>query len=330
MNGGGSIRRRVWRAAAGLVLAALTAGAAERVFLTPRLGALGLCEVARPGGPPRAAFTNRWRRVEVEAGSRRIVHDGVLVYLNGAVRRERNAWSVDPVDWAEGIAFPWIAASLPVRRKNDRVLLDPGHGGRDKGAISSRQVEESRVTMDVARRAAKILRARGVVVAFTRDGDKTLSLGDRIAIARRVKPDAFVSVHVNATGNPAVRGVETFVMTAPGYASTAGTRPDKQAYAGNRQGVLNMRLAHAIQGSLLAYTGAPDRGVKRARFAVLQHATAPAALVEIGFLTNRSDEAALISRAYRDKIAEGVARGILSFLTLNRKPPAAGEQGNKP
>ncbi len=314
--------RMIRRAFGVLSLGALTA-AADAVSLSPRLGALGLREEARPGTPPRAVFANRWHQVEVEANSRRIVHDGVTVYLNGPVTGDRKAWRVEKADWAEGVAFPWVAVAPPARRKTDLVLLDPGHGGNDKGAISSRHVEECRVTLDVSRRVAKILQARGVIVAFTRDRNTTVSLAERIAIVRRTKPNAFVSLHVNATGNPAVRGVESFVMTAPGYVSTVGTRTDGKSYAGNRQGVLNMRLAHAIQRSLLTYTGATDRGVKRARFAVLKHAAAPAVLVEIGFLTNPLDEAMLISRAYRDKVAEGVARGILSYLTANRKPSAA-------
>ena len=84
-----------------------------------------------------------------------------------------------------------------------------------------------------------------------------------------------------------------------------------------------MRLGYAIHSSLLSHTGAADRGVKRARFQVLAQAPVPAVLVEIGFLTNPSDEAALISRAYRDRVAAGVARGILSYLTTARKPAEA-------
>jgi N-acetylmuramoyl-L-alanine amidase len=318
----GPIRRWAGCLAAGLIMLAAAAGAAERVPLGSRLGALGLRESFQPGDPPRAVFSNRWHRVEVEANSRRIVHDGVVIFLNGAVLREGSRWTVSAVDWAEGVGFPWISAPVKARRKKDLVLLDPGHGGADKGAISPRQLEEDRVTLDVAARVGKILAAKGVNVRYTRDKDRDLSLNSRIAIARKMQPDAFVAIHVNATANPAVKGVETFVMTAAGYSSTVGGRADRNVYDGNKNGVLNIRLARSVQDNLVQYTDAEDRGVKRARFAVIKGAPVPAVLVEIGFMTNPAEEGQLISRNYRDKIAAGVARGILSYLTTTRKPPA--------
>jgi N-acetylmuramoyl-L-alanine amidase len=303
------------------VLLAATAWAADRVPLTPRLGALGLRESARPGDPPRAVFSNRWHRIEVEADSRRIVHNGVVVYLNGPVLRAGNAWTVSGVDWIEGVGFPWIPVTMKSRRKKDIVLLDPGHGGEDKGAISSR-LEEDRVTLDVAARVGKILAAQGVTVKYTREKNRFVSLDKRVAIARKLQPDAFVSIHVNAAANPGVEGVESFVMTAPGYSSTVGGNADRKGYGGNKNGVLNIRLAHAVQDNLVRYTKAEDRGVKRARFVVLKGATVPAVLVEMGFMTNPAEQNSLISRIYRDQIAMGVARGILSYLTTTRKPPA--------
>ncbi len=319
----GLIRRWAGTVAAGLLIVLVAkSGAADRVPLGARLGALGLRESVQSGDSSKAAFSNRWHRVDVEDNSRRILHDGVVLYLNGSVVREGSAWTVSGTDWAEGVGFPWVAAPVKARRKKDLVLLDPGHGGTDKGAISARQVEENRVTLDVAKRVGKILVAQGVTVAYTRDKDRSLTLTERVAMTRKSMPDVFVSLHVNATGNPSVEGVETFVMTAAGYASTVGGKADGKGYYGNRNGVLNIRLAHAVQNNLVQYTGAQDRGVKRARFAVLKGAPVPAVLVEIGFMTNPAEEGRLISRNYRDQVAMGVARGILSYLTTTRNPPA--------
>ncbi len=314
--------------AAGLILLlALTAPAAGRVPLASRLGALGLREMPRSPDSTHAVFSNRWNCIEVAVNSRRIDHNGVSIYLNGPVLREGSALTVSEIDWREGIGFPWIALPANVRRKQDLVLLDAGHGGLDKGAISKRQLEESRVNMDVARRVGRILEANGVAVRYTRSADKAVSLDERIASVRKIRPDAFVSLHVNATANPAIRGVETYVMTASGYSSTSGGKEDRESYDGNRNGVSNMRLAHAVQANLLDHTGAADRGVKRARYAVIKGAPVPGILVEMGFLTNSSEEGLLISRAYRDRIATGVARGILSYLTTARKPPPARQEG---
>lgn len=314
-----------WVAGVSLFLA-LTAWASDRVPLAPRLGALGLRELPRSPVSNRAVFSNRWNCIEVEANSRRIDHNGVSVYLNGPVLRERNGLTVSATDWSEGVGFPWIVLPVRTPRKQDLVLLDAGHGGLDKGAISDRRVEESRVNLDVARRVGKMLEARGVAVRYSRHGNTALSLEERIALVRKIRPDAFVSIHVNATANPAIRGIETYVMSASGYASTAGGKEDGKRYDGNRNGVSNMRLAHAIQANLLDHTGAADRGVKRARYAVLKGAPVPAVLVEMGFLTNPAEENLLISRAYRDRIAAGIARGILSYLTTARKPPPAARQ----
>ncbi|MFO7536374.1 MAG: N-acetylmuramoyl-L-alanine amidase [Kiritimatiellia bacterium] len=327
MRGGSSGK---WLGLAGAILLGLwgppPAAASDRLPLSPRLGALGLREEYRDTEPPQAVFSNRWRQVEVEANSRRILQDGVLVYLNAPVLRVGSAWTVDKTDWTEGVGFPWIAAPVKRRRKVDLVLLDPGHGGADKGAISPRRLEESRVTLDVARRVARLLERRGIAVKFTRDRDTFVSLEQRIALNRKLLPDAFVSIHVNATANPAIRGVESYVMTTPGFASTAGGKEDAKSYDGNRNGLLNMRLAHAVQTHLLDSTEAADRGVKRARFAVLKGSRVPAVLVEMGFLSHEGEEGLMISRAYRDRIAAGIARGILSYLTTSRKPPAPAKQ----
>lgn len=311
--------RRVAAMAATLFLLS-AAASGERMPLAPRLAALGMKEIRLSEGA--SVFSNRFHTIVVRANSRRIEHDGVGVYLNGAVSHEANSWTIDKVDWTEGVGFPWV--SIPPaksKRKTDVVLLDPGHGGADSGAISHRSVEEARVNMDVARRVGKLLAGRGVSVRYTRDGNKTLSLEDRIEINRKIRPNAFVAIHVNATDNAAVSGIETFVMAAPGYSSTAGGREDAKTYDGNRNGILNVRLAYAIQENLLAYTGADDRGVKRARFAVIKNSPVPGVLVEMGFLTNSGEESLLISRVYRDRIAAGIARGILSYLTTLRKPP---------
>lgn len=322
--------RGKWLGLAGGVLFGLwgaCAGAAsDRIPLAPRLGALGLRETFRDSEPPQAVFSNRWRRVEVEDNSRRILQDGVLVYLNEPVLRQGSAWTVGATDWSEGVGFPWIPAPVKRRRKVDLVLLDPGHGGTDKGAISPRQLEECRVTLDVARRVGRLLESRGIAVKFTRDRDTFVSLEQRIALNRKLLPDAYVSIHVNATADPRIRGVESYVTTAPGFASTAGGKADAKSYDGNRNGLLNMRLAHAIQSHLLESTDTIDRGVKRARYAVIKGSRVPAVLVEMGFLSNEDEEGLMISRAYRDRVAAGIARGILSYLTTSRKPPPPAKQ----
>ncbi len=296
----------------------------SRVALEPYLMAAGLRGATLAGSPARGVFTNRWNRLVVENNSRLASVNGAKVYLNDVVTWDGRGWTIAPVDWAEGLGFRWTARFPPPRRGPPVVLLDPGHGGVDKGAVSARRVEEKRVTLDVARRVARLLQAQGVMVHLTRDRDVTLSLESRVGIAQRVRPDVFVSLHVNsAPSNPSVRGVETFVLTAPGYVSTAGGKQDSTVYPGHRYGGLSMLLAHEIQRGMIRHAKVEDRGVKRARFLLLKHVPAPTVLVELGFLTNPVEEAALIEREHREMLAEGVARGVLSYLAAAARPAVA-------
>lgn len=191
-------------------------------------------------------------------------------------------------------------------------MLDPGHGGRDQGAASA-QMKEKAITLNLAHRVAKILRAYGYKVELTRTGDTAVSLGERSAYATRTKADLFVSIHVNSAQNNTVRGIETFCMVPEGAAPSNGGKPNPKFYPGNTSNPRNFLLSYHLQRALLARTGAPDRGVKFARFSVLRDVTCPAALVEVGFLSNSTDELNLGSAAYLDKLARGIATGILNY-----------------
>jgi N-acetylmuramoyl-L-alanine amidase len=307
-----------------LAFAASAPPAQGRVSLEPLLAQAGLRGTTQAGPPPRGVFTNRWNRIVVEGNSRLASVNGIKVYLNDAVNWDGRGWTVAAADWTEGVGFRWAARFPAPRRGPPVVLLDPGHGGVDKGAVSRRGVEEKRVTLDVARRVARRLESQGILVRLTRDRDVALSLDARVAIAKRVSPDLFVSLHVNsAPASPSVSGVETFVLTAPGYTSTAGGKSDATVYPGHRYGPLSAFLAHEIQRGMIRQAGVEDRGIKRARFLLLKHVPAPAVLVEMGFLSHPREEAALIERDHRDRLAEGIARGILSYLAAAGRPVVA-------
>ena len=191
-------------------------------------------------------------------------------------------------------------------------MLDPGHGGRDRGTAGQR-LQEKTITLNLTNRVARILRSYGYKVDLTRTRDATLSLDARSAYANRAKADLFVSIHVNSAADRSVRGIETFCLTPEGAASSNSGKPDPRKYAGNAKNPQNFLLAYNIQRSMLAQTRTTDRGVKFARFAVLRDVRCPAALVEVGFVSNRYDEANLGSAAYQDKLARGIAAGILNY-----------------
>ncbi len=194
------------------------------------------------------------------------------------------------------------------------VVLDPGHGGADSGTIGPQNLFEKQIVLDISKRVKRKLNASNVAVRMTRDKDTTLTLQERPKLAARWGADAFVSIHANSATSKRACGIETFVIPGAGFPSTSSNTPDKKAYPGNNNDAVNTLLAGFIQQGILAQTKAPDRGVKRARFSVLRDANCPAVLVEVGFLSNPTEATQLNTESYRDRVAEGIAQGILTYL----------------
>ena len=188
------------------------------------------------------------------------------------------------------------SSDLPkVRKGIYRVVIDPGHGGPDPGAVGLGGVRETDVVLDISLRTARLLQSKGVKVNLTRSSEIDLDLPPRVALANRLRATAFVSIHANATRNVRkdVNGIETF-------------------YFSGRRG---FRLATNIQKELLRIApNSPDRGVRRGRFFVIRRTSMPAALVEAGFLTGRFDGPLLASSNHRRKISFAIAKGILNYL----------------
>ena len=192
------------------------------------------------------------------------------------------------------------------------VTIDCGHGGTDKGA-SGRYSHEKNITLRIGLRVAQILRVCGYRVNLTRARDVFIPLEQRCRIQRSARSDLFVSIHINAAKDKSLSGIETFALTPAGAASTSGGKPGASRFNGNRFDGENLFLAYSIQSALLRRTGAVDRGVKRARFAVLKDINAPGVLVELGFVSNPREERLLNDRAYVEKLARAIAEGIIRY-----------------
>jgi N-acetylmuramoyl-L-alanine amidase len=173
------------------------------------------------------------------------------------------------------------------------IVIDPGHGGRDPGAVGIGGLREVDVLMPISLRVARILQEQGAQVILTRSDDRDLDLSPRVAIANRANADWFVSIHANAISmsRPDVNGVETY------YVSPAGRA-----------------LAESIQQSMLDATGMRNRGVKRANFYVLRNTSMPSVLVEVGFVTGEDDAPRLSDPAFLEVMADAIARGILEHV----------------
>jgi N-acetylmuramoyl-L-alanine amidase len=267
----------------------------------------------------RIRLQNNYTKREFETEERSVWINGTLVALSEPVRKVGWSWAIDVTDFKKTIE-PITRPTEFLKNAGTRtVVLDPGHGGDDKGASSPRKLHEKQIVLDIANRVRNRLQARGIKVELTRESDRNLDLDARCRKAATLKADVLVSIHANSAGkNRAIRGAETFVLSLPGrYSSNSyggGTLPTA-TNTGNRYDVANMALGYRIQQNLLRATGQEDRGVKRARFEVLRDAPCPAALVETAFLSNAKDEAILSDPAGRDRIARGIADGIVAYLS---------------
>lgn len=170
------------------------------------------------------------------------------------------------------------------------IVIDAGHGGHDRGGMPGQRIPEKGYTLDVAKRLEAILRGAGYKTVMTRSSDVFIGLGERCRMANRLGNAIFVSIHFNGARNYDAYGIETY------YAN--GSR--------------SAALASAIHRSVLSATGSMDRRVRSRGFFVLRRTTVPSVLCELGFLTNRDEAKKIASSAYRQRLAEAVARGIRS------------------
>jgi N-acetylmuramoyl-L-alanine amidase len=206
-----------------------------------------------------------------------------------------NANNRPPIPTAPPAEKPSSVPQVPQTRL--AIVIDPGHGGRDPGAVGIGGLQEKDVVLDISEKVAQILEQNGVTVVMTRQDDRTLDLAPRTQLANRVNADLFVSIHANAVAGkrPEVNGLETFY------------------YSSGRE------LAGYIQNSMIqSFNTMPNRGVKQARFYVLRHTRMPAVLVETGFVTGRDDSRILADPAQRSRMAEAIARGILNYVRDRR------------
>jgi N-acetylmuramoyl-L-alanine amidase len=202
-----------------------------------------------------------------------------------------------PVPIPDRPTVPASPAPLPdVSRSRVTITIDPGHGGRDPGAVGIGGLRESDIVLDISRQVANQLEQQGVQVVMTRQDDREVDLAPRVQIANQARSNLFVSIHANAISmsRPDVNGLETYYYSSNGE-----------------------RLAQVIHSTVLQMTGVRDRRVRFARFYVLRNTAMPAVLVEVGFVTGEEDARRLADPAFRTQMAEAIATGILRYVQQN-------------
>jgi N-acetylmuramoyl-L-alanine amidase len=221
--------------------------------------------------------------------------------------------------------------------KISRIVIDPGHGGHDTGTIGPNGLMEKNVCLDVALRLGRLIQRKlpGAEVIYTRKTDVFIPLEERTAIANQAKADLFISIHANSSHNETARGIETYYLNfttseeALETASRENALSDESIHqlqdlikqiANNDKIEESRELASDIQNSLtgqlrLVSTAERNRGVKKAPFVVLIGANMPSVLAEISFLSNPTDDRLLEKPSQRQRIAQGIFRGIEQYLS---------------
>ncbi len=238
-----------------------------------------------------------------------------------------------------------LALALAAREPAFTVVVDPGHGGEQEGALAPDGVREKDLSLAIARKIAARLKKLGAKVILTRTGDISVPLANRAAVATAMRADLFLSVHLNSMPTTEqrrhTRGVETYFLSADAtdsHAKAVAARENADRLAGEPgpdpddpvAGILDSlqdaaslqgssRLAYAVHERLVEKLKAEDHGVKQAPFYVLAGARMPAVLLEVGFISHPAESRLVRSREYQERIAEAVAEGIRAFRKETRQ-----------
>ena len=257
--------------------------------------------------------------LEFQLDSREVMINGVRNWLCFPVVEKNGQYLVSRIDLAKTLEPELRPQMISNLGQFKTVVLDPGHGGYDKGAISSYGCEKD-FALDVARHIKPLLEAKGLEVKMTRDRDVFVPLELRARIANAAKDAIFVSIHFNATDyNPAASGFEVFSLTPRGAPSTADDALALRFMnmeAGSPVDAPSLALSMSVYHSMIGHFSEFDRGIKRARFAVLRLTQIPAILVEGGFLSERGESRLIAQSAWRQKLAQSIATGIINYKAL--------------
>jgi len=170
------------------------------------------------------------------------------------------------------------------------IVIDPGHGGSDPGAIGG-SIQEKKLTIDIAQKIAKQLEEQGAKVFMTREDDTFVSLNDRVVMTNNKSPDLFISVHINSCEKGDINGIETHYWKAD-----------------------SLDFAKAIHKSIMSKIDANNRGVIKSPFYVIKNTNVPAILLELGFISNTNERNELLTDERQDKSAEAVCEGVINYF----------------
>lgn len=231
--------------------------------------------------------------------------------------------------YREGTVLPGTSGS-----KTRTIVIDPGHGGKDPGAIGRHGLMEKNIVLDVGHRLQRLIKDKiGAKVIMTREEDVFVPLEERTAIANRHGADLFISIHVNSSRRKGARGVETYLLGKATDKNAMDTAMRENSATEKSLGALqlilhdllttakkeeSLRLAHYVHGNIIERLEprykAVNLGVKQAPFFVLVNAGMPSILAEISFISNPDEERLLAKEEYRQEVAEAILDGIRKYI----------------
>ncbi len=275
---------------------------------------------------------------------RLVVEDDSKVEVSFARKNSELVIKIVPTSKGAKKYIPDLQKNPYTPKRSDRnkvIVIDPGHGGRDPGAVGYRSYREKIVVYKIARHLKNILKKRGYKVYMTRDKDKSLRLSNRTAFANKKDADIFISVHANAIGKKhasKVHGIESYFLS-PSRSKRAERVAAKEnsadisemdmyakqsflKFLNHAKTIASHKLAIDLQRGMLGslkkhYKGVKDGGVREGPFWVLVGAQMPSVLVEVGFITHPREARRLVDDNYRKKLAEGLAEGIERYFANN-------------
>ena len=260
---------------------------------------------------------SKWTTIDVGKNARTLYVNRLPVVLGFPTVESKGQLFIATADYQhvlQPILTPQAFKDPPGIR---RIVIDAGHGGKDSGARNDAYgLLEKNLTLDVARRLRALLEQAGFEVVMTRDSDVYIPLAQRPQVANRAKADLFVSLHFNAAGSSSASGFESYALTPQYQASSKYPRPtakDAIRYKGNDYDPWNALLTYHLERALVQRLGGPDRGMKRARWAVLKDLECPGVLTELGFVSHVETAKKLRSPAFRQTLAQSLYDGIVAY-----------------
>jgi N-acetylmuramoyl-L-alanine amidase len=261
------------------------------------------------------SLRDQHKSLRAQSGTSELYINGVRFFTDFPIISNADEELISVMDVSK-IVEPVLRPNKIVNaQKVQTVVLDPGHGGNDQGT-SNRWGTEKAYALDVALAARDQLLHSGYQVEMTRTNDARVELEERVQFANRFPNAVFVSIHFNSSSGGA--GAESYALAPAGVVSNAANEShvspgEVQPCEGNLQDSLNIALTAAIHATVLARTGAYDRGIRHARFHVLRNIKVPAALLEAGFLSDPREAARIATMEYRQRIGLAIAQGIQNY-----------------